>query len=151
MIDTYDIHHWRILWSSYRNFGLRGIWTHDHWIPFRRSNRLSHQATSSNRTQSQLCTAAPISSIVQCQVFLFWLLPLSVATFILIVWKFPWGNHVSVADIIYIYIYIYIIYYIIHILYTSLQTMEYQQFLLSLGVYFNFFERVTPNTYNVCI
>ena len=61
------------------------------------------------------------------------------------------GDIIYIYIYVYIYIYIYIIYYIIHILYTSLQTMEYQQFLLSLGVYFNFFERVTPNTNNVCI
>ena len=38
---------------------------------------------SSTNTQSQLCTATPISSFVQCKVS-FWLLPSSVATFILI-------------------------------------------------------------------
>ena len=42
----YGIHHWRILWSSYRKF-LRWFWTHGHWIPFRRSNRLSLQVMSS--------------------------------------------------------------------------------------------------------
>ena len=56
---------------------------HDHWIPFRRCNRLSYQAMSPARTQSQLCTATPSSSFVQCQV-LFRLLHSSVATFILI-------------------------------------------------------------------
>ena len=39
-----------------------------HWIPFRHSNRLSYQATSSTRTLSQLCTATPISSFVQCHI-----------------------------------------------------------------------------------
>ena len=39
------------------------IWTHDHWIPFRRSNRLSYQAMSSTHAQSQLCTATPILSV----------------------------------------------------------------------------------------
>ena len=48
---------------------LSGIWTHDHWIPFRRSNWLSYQAMSSTRSQSQLCTATPISSL--CSVFTF--------------------------------------------------------------------------------
>ena len=62
---------------------MSGIWTHDHWIPFRRSNRLSYEAMSSTRTQSQLCTAIPISSFVQCQVS-HQLLSSSVATFILI-------------------------------------------------------------------
>ena len=38
---------------------------------------------SSTRTQSQLCTATPISSFVQCQVS-FRLLPSSIATFVLI-------------------------------------------------------------------
>ena len=41
---------------------------HGHWIPFRRSNLLSYQAMSSTRTKSQICTAAPISLLVQCQV-----------------------------------------------------------------------------------
>ena len=52
-------------------------------IPFRRSNRLSSQALSSTRTQSQFCTATPNSSFVQWPVS-FRLLPSSVATFILI-------------------------------------------------------------------
>ena len=38
-------------------------------IPFRRSNRMSHQAMSSTCTQSQLCTATPFSSL--CSVFTF--------------------------------------------------------------------------------
>ena len=59
------------------------IGTHDHWIPLRRSNQLSYQATSSTRTQSQLCTATPISSFVKCHIS-FPLLPSSVATFVLI-------------------------------------------------------------------
>ena len=54
--------------------------THDHSIPFRRSNRLSYKAMISTRTQSQLCTATPVSSFVQCRIS-FWLLPSSVATF----------------------------------------------------------------------
>ena len=37
-------------------------WIHDHWIPFRRSKRLSFQAMSSNCTQNQLCRATIISS-----------------------------------------------------------------------------------------
>ena len=51
--------------------------------PFRRSNRLSYQAMSSARTQSQLCTATPISSFIQCPIS-FWLLPSSVATKVVI-------------------------------------------------------------------
>ena len=43
--------------------GLSGIWTHDHLIPFRCVNPLSSQAMSSTRTQSQHCTATPISSL----------------------------------------------------------------------------------------
>ena len=39
---------------------------HDHWIPFRRSNRLSYKAMSSTRTQSQLCTATLIWLFVLC-------------------------------------------------------------------------------------
>ena len=41
----------------------------DHWTPFRRSNRLSYQVMSWTRSQSQLCTATPISSL--CSVFKF--------------------------------------------------------------------------------
>ena len=51
ILDTKRIHHWRIFWSSYRKAGLSGIWINDHLIPFRRSNRLSHQAMSSNRRE----------------------------------------------------------------------------------------------------
>ena len=51
-------------------------------------SRLSYQATSPTRTQSELCTAAPISSFVQCHI-IFRLLPSSVTTFILteIFWR----------------------------------------------------------------
>ena len=48
---------------------MSGIWTHHHWIPFRRSNRPNYQAMSPTRTESQLCTATPISSL--CSVFTF--------------------------------------------------------------------------------
>ena len=58
--------------SSYKKLGCSA---------FRHSNRLSYQAMSSTRTQSQICTAAPISSFVQCQIS-FRLLPSSLATFI---------------------------------------------------------------------
>ena len=43
-------------------------WDLNHRISFRCSNRLSYQAMSSTRTQSQLCTATPISSFVQCPI-----------------------------------------------------------------------------------
>ena len=47
-----------------------------------RSNRLSYQAMSSSRTQSQLCIATPISSLGQCQCQTSYrLLSSSVATF----------------------------------------------------------------------
>ena len=49
--------------------GLSGIWTQDHWIPFRCSNQLSSQMMSSTRSQIQLCTATPILS--HCSVFTF--------------------------------------------------------------------------------
>ena len=49
----------------------------------RRSNRLSYQAMSSTRTQSQLCIATAISSFVQCPTS-FRLLPSLVVTFTLI-------------------------------------------------------------------
>ena len=68
---------------------------HDHWIPFRRSNRLSYQAMSSTHTQSQLCTATLISSFAQCPIS-FRLLPSSVATFILT--EIFLSNHVSEAE-----------------------------------------------------
>ena len=83
LIYTYGIHDWRIIWSSNMKVGLSGIWTHDHWIPFRRFIWLSYQAKSSTLIQSQLCTAAPISSFAQFPIP-FRLLPSSVATFILI-------------------------------------------------------------------
>ena len=50
---------------------MSGIWTHHHWIPFRRSNRPSYQAMSPIRTESQLCTATPISSLFSVFTFHF--------------------------------------------------------------------------------
>ena len=82
---------------------LCGIWTNVHWIPFRRFNTLSYNAISSTHTENQLCTAAPVSLFVQCQIS-FRLLPSSVATFIL--------TEISLS-----YYYIYIIYYIHYTLY----------------------------------
>ena len=41
---------------------LSAVWAYDHWIPFRRYNWLTYQAMISTRSQSQLCTATPISS-----------------------------------------------------------------------------------------
>ena len=70
------------------------VWTHDHWIPFRRSNRLSYQTMSSTRTQSQLCTAAPISSFVQYHIS-FRLLLSSVDTFVLIEILLRYSNECS--------------------------------------------------------
>ena len=63
---------------------------------------------SSSHTHSQLGTATSISSFVQCPI-LFWLLPLSVATFILIEVLYM---HIYIY--IYLYIYIYIYTYIIY-------------------------------------
>ena len=80
--DAYGIHHWRILWSSYRKLA----WVEfefNHWILFRHSNQLSYEAKSPTCTQSQLCTPTPVSLLLQCQIS-FWLLPSSVAKFILI-------------------------------------------------------------------
>ena len=71
------------------------IYTHDHWNPFRRSNRLSYQTMSSTCTQSQLCAATPVSPFVQCPTS-FRPLPSSVATFISI--EIFWANHMSVAE-----------------------------------------------------
>ena len=56
---------------------------------------MSYQAMSSTPNQSQLCTATPVSSFVQCLIS-FWLLPSSVAT--LFCSKFSGGNHMSVAE-----------------------------------------------------
>ena len=50
---------------------------------FSRSNRLKYYTMCSTRTQSQICTATPIPSSVQCLIS-FRLLPSSVATLILI-------------------------------------------------------------------
>ena len=49
---------------------------HDHWIPIRRFKRLSYQAMSSTSTQSQLCTASPVSFSVHCIVCRGFLIPL---------------------------------------------------------------------------
>ena len=49
------------------------IWTHDHWIPFRRFNQLSYQVMSYYQAtcmQSQFCTTTPISSFVQASGFI---------------------------------------------------------------------------------
>ena len=64
-IDTYGIHHWKILWSSYVKLAQKGFepTTTEFW----RSDGLSYQAMISTRTQSQLCTDTPVSSFVQCQ------------------------------------------------------------------------------------
>ena len=48
---------------------------------FRHSNRLSYQAMSSTRTQSQPCTAIPTSLFIQCHIS-FRLLSSSVATLV---------------------------------------------------------------------
>ena len=63
-VDTYGIHHWRIIWSSYRKLAcveFEPTTTELRWC----SNRLSYQAMSSTSTRSQLCTATPISSFVE--------------------------------------------------------------------------------------
>ena len=60
----YGIHHWRILWSSYRKL----VWVRFEptTTEFRSGARTdSYQAMNSTRTQSQLCTATPISTFVQ--------------------------------------------------------------------------------------
>ena len=75
--------------------GLSEIWTQDHWIPLRCSNRLRYQTIKSTSIHSQFSTASPISSVVQWQI-LFWLLFSSVATFICS--KFCSGNHLNVAE-----------------------------------------------------
>ena len=92
-----------------------GIWTHDHWIPFRRSNRLSYQAMSSTRTQNQLSTATPISSFVQCPIsfrlFAF------VSRHVYLIEVFCRLSNIFIYICICIYIYIYYIYIILYYIY----------------------------------
>ena len=57
------------------------------------NNCLSYQAMSSTRTQSQLCTATPVSLFVQCQVHFDCSLRQSPRLF---QWKYSWGNHMSI-------------------------------------------------------
>ena len=64
---------------SFENF-LSGIWIRHHWVPCRRSNRLSYQATSSTLFQCEDCTATSLSYFVRCRTS-FWLLSSSVAMF----------------------------------------------------------------------
>ena len=81
LIYIYGIHHWWILWSSYRKPALVGF---ESTTTELRSDALNDRAIRrrSTRTQSQLCTATPISSLVQCKVS-FRLFSSSVVTFIL--------------------------------------------------------------------
>ena len=92
--DTYGIHHWRILWGSYRKLA---------WVGFEpmatklRSNALTNWAI---RPRVQLALRANFLQLLQFHQFIqcrisFRHFPSSVATFILI-------------EYIYIYIYIYI-------------------------------------------
>ena len=64
----YGIHHWRFLEVALKTWP-EWVWTWDHWIPFRHSNRLSCQAKSLTRSQRLLCTTTPISSL--CSVITF--------------------------------------------------------------------------------
>ena len=67
------IHHWRAFRNSYRKLAWVGFEPHNYWILFRCSNWLSYQAMSSTCSQSQLCTATPISQFhvfVQCSCFI---------------------------------------------------------------------------------
>ena len=61
-VYTIYIYIYTYVYVIYIIYILGWIWTHDHWIPFRRSNRLSYLVMSSTFTQSHLCTATPISS-----------------------------------------------------------------------------------------
>ena len=70
------------------------------------SNRLSYQAMSSTCTQSQLSTATPISSFVQCHIS-FWLF---------IVSHHIYNKYIYIYIYTYTFIYIYIYY--MYILYT---------------------------------
>ena len=61
------IHHWRNFKGTYKKFAWVEL---KHWIPYRRSNRLSYQVMSSTRSQGQLCTATPISSLCSVSRFI---------------------------------------------------------------------------------
>ena len=81
--DTYGIHQWRIIWSSYRKLAWGGF---EPTTTEFRSNPLaylSYQAMSSSHTQSQLSTTTPSSLFAQCPIS-FRLLPSLVAMFVLI-------------------------------------------------------------------
>ena len=103
----YGIHHWRILWSisSYRKLARVEFWTHDHWIPFRRSNRVSHQAMS-------FALRANFVQVLQfycLRQILFRPLPSSiVATFVLIEICMRQSHEFSGYIYTYTYVYIYI-------------------------------------------
>ena len=58
------------LWKLAIKVDLSEIWTDDHWIPFRYSNRLSYQAMILTRTKIQLCTAATVSFICSVSDFI---------------------------------------------------------------------------------
>ena len=80
LIYMYGIHHLWILWSNYRKPALVGF---ESTTTELRSDALNDRAIRrrSTRTQSQLCTATPIPSLVQCKIS-FRLFSSSVVTFI---------------------------------------------------------------------
>ena len=70
--------------------GLSGIWTHDHWIPFRCSNQLNDQV------KVQLGLRAYFSQLFQFQCHnSFWLFAF-VSRHVYFHQRFPVGNHMSV-------------------------------------------------------
>ena len=69
--DKYGIHHWRILWSSYRKLAWVGFESTTTEPLFIRCNQLSYQAMCPALTQSQLSTATSILSFTQCHIS-FW-------------------------------------------------------------------------------
>ena len=70
--DKYGIHHWRILWSSYRMFAWVRFESTTNELMFKRSNWVSYEVVCSTLTQSQSRTATSFSSFVQYHIS-FWL------------------------------------------------------------------------------
>ena len=93
--DTYGIHHWRILWSSYRKLA---------WVGFEPATCEPRSDGLTNWAMRPWVKLAPTPNFLQppqfhclfSVTFHFGRLPLSVATFIES--KFCVGNHMSVAE-----------------------------------------------------
>ena len=112
-IYIYGIHHWRIIWSSYRKLlGLSEIWTRDYWIPFRRSTEPS--GNDFNSHSEPIWYSYSNFIVCTCQIS-FPQFSSSVATFVLIeiyiiykyIYAYIYSRHIYLYIYIYIYIYIY--------------------------------------------